>query len=103
MRSHPLLPQMMQVASVPLGLVSTQALLISHSTRSAKLLFFQKAVAIVVIVEFALFKTTRNGERGRMYETNGIFEQTPLPHFCLKVVWKKEGGGGEGCIFGSLR
>ena len=51
-------------------------------------------MAVVVIVEFALFKTTRNGERGRMYVTNGIFEQTPLPHFCLKVVWKKEEGGG---------
>ena len=43
---------MMQVASVPLGLVSTQAALISHSTRSAKLPFFQKATAVVMIVEF---------------------------------------------------
>ena len=43
---------MMQVASVTLSLVSTQALLISHSTRSVKLLFFQKAAAVVTIVEF---------------------------------------------------
>ena len=42
-RSHPPLPQTMQVASVPLGLVSTQAPQISHSTHSAKLQFFQKA------------------------------------------------------------
>ena len=43
----------MQVALVPLGLVSTQALLISRSTRSAKLFFFQKAAAVVMIVDFA--------------------------------------------------
>ena len=49
----PLLPQTMQVASVPLGLVATQAQLISRSTRSAKLPFFQKAAAVVVIVDFA--------------------------------------------------
>ena len=42
----------MQVASVPLGLVSMQAPLISHSTRSVKLPFFQKAVAVVVTVNF---------------------------------------------------
>ena len=52
MQSHPQLPQTMQVASVPLGLVSTQAPLISRSTRSVKLLFFQKATTVVVIVEF---------------------------------------------------
>ena len=43
----------MQVASVPLGLVSTQAQLISRSTRPVKLPFFQKAASVVVIVEFA--------------------------------------------------
>ena len=42
----------MQIASVPLGLVSMQAPLISRSTRSAKLPFFQKAAMVVVIVEF---------------------------------------------------
>ena len=40
----------MQVASVPLVLVSTQAPLISCS---AKLPFFQKFTAVVVIVDFA--------------------------------------------------
>ena len=49
--------QTMQVAAVALGLVSMQALLISCSTRSAKLQIFQKAAAVVMIVEF---KTTRN-------------------------------------------
>ena len=44
---------MMQVASVPLGLVSTQALLISRSTHSAKLPFFQKAAAVVMIDDFS--------------------------------------------------
>ena len=57
----------MQVPLVPLSLVSMQALLISCSTHSAKLSFFQKAVEVVVIVEF---KTMRNGGRGRMHETN---------------------------------
>ena len=74
--------------SVPLGLVSTHnALLTSHSTCSAKLLSFQKAMAVAVIV---LFKTAR-------IKTNWLFEQTPPPHFCLKVVCKK------GRIFGNLR
>ena len=27
-----------------------------------------------------------------MHETNRIFEQTPPPHFCLKVVVQKVGG-----------
>ena len=35
---------------VPLSLVSTQALLISHSISSAKLSFFQKAAVVVMIV-----------------------------------------------------
>ena len=51
-RSRPLLPQIMEVASVPFCLVSMQAPLISRNTCSAKLPFFQKAVAVVVIVEF---------------------------------------------------
>ena len=42
----------MQVVSVPLGLVSMQALLISHSTRSGKPPFFQKAAAVIMIVKF---------------------------------------------------
>ena len=98
MRSRPPLPQMMQVASVPLGLVSMQAPLISRSSRSAKLLFFQKAAAVVVIVDSRVFKAMRNGGRGHMHETNWIFEQMPPPHFCLEVVCKK-----VGCVFGNLR
>ena len=43
-------PLTMQVASMPLGLVSTQVSLISCSTRSSKLPFIQKAAAIVTIV-----------------------------------------------------
>ena len=41
---HPYL--MIQIASMPLSLVSTQAVLISHSTYSEKLLFFKYAVAV---------------------------------------------------------
>ena len=44
--------QTLQVASVPLGLVSMQVPLVSRGTRSAKLSFFQKTVAVVVIVDF---------------------------------------------------
>ena len=63
--------QTLQVDSVPLGLVATQAPLISSGTRLAKLPFFQKAVTVIMIVEFAcVFKTTMNGGRGHMYETN---------------------------------
>ena len=29
-----------------------------------------------------------------MYKLNEIFKQTSPPHFCLKVVCKKGGGGG---------
>ena len=38
-----------------------------------------------------VFETTRKGGRRRMHETNWIFEQTPPPHFCLKVVCKMGG------------
>ena len=47
------MPQTMQVASVPVGLVTTQAPLISCSTHSAKLPFSQKAATVVVIIKFA--------------------------------------------------
>jgi len=62
----------MQVASVPLGLVSTQASLTSRSIHLAKLPFFQKPVAVVVIVDLACLKIARNGGRGRMHKTNWI-------------------------------
>ena len=46
MRGRPLSPLTMQVASMPLSVVLTHALLISCNTRSVKSLFFQKAVAV---------------------------------------------------------
>ena len=53
MHSCPPLPQTMQVALVPLSLVSMQALLISRSTMLAKLLFSQKATPVFAIVDLA--------------------------------------------------
>ena len=41
-----------------------------------------------------VLKITKNGGRGCMHETIWIFEQMLTPHFCPKVVYKKEGGGG---------
>ena len=74
----------MQVASVPLGLVSTQASLTSRSICLAKLPFFQKLVAVVVIVDLACLKIARNGGRGHMHETNW----TNLGR--QNVQWKRE-------------
>ena len=62
--SRPPLPQTMLVASVPLGLVSMQAPLISRSTRSAKLPFFQKAVAVVMIADFACIQGYKERREG---------------------------------------
>ena len=64
-------------------------LLIFHSTRSAKLPFFQKAMAVVVIVDFVCIQAN-----------------APC-HFCLKVVCKKGGVFSEAysttsSIYGSL-
>ena len=42
----------MQVATLPLSLVSTQALLISRCTCSAMLSLFQKALAVIIVIEF---------------------------------------------------
>ena len=80
MQSCPPLPQTMQVASVPLGLVSTQAVLISRSTCSAKLPFFQKAASVVVIVEFAHiqdYEERREGAYAR--DELNIRANTPSP------------------------
>ena len=46
----PLSLLMMQVASMPLGLVSTQTPMISCTTHSSKLPFIRKAMAVVAIV-----------------------------------------------------
>ena len=97
--SRPPLPQMMQVASVPLGLVSTQAPLISRSTRSAKLPFFHKVVAVVVIVEFTHiqdYEERREGAYAR--DKLNIRANDPSPFLSKSSVQK---GGGH--IFGSLQ
>ena len=52
MWGDPLSPLMLQVGLMPLGLVSIQASLISHNTHSANLLLFQKAMTVIVIVDF---------------------------------------------------
>ena len=46
---------------------STQAPLISRSTGSAKLLFFQKATAVVVIVEFVRFQDYKERREGAYF------------------------------------
>ena len=48
-----------------------------------------EATAVVVIVNFTHIKDCEERREGRMHRTNSIFEQTPPPHFCLKVVCKK--------------
>ena len=73
----------MQVASVPLRLVSTQASLTSRSIRLAKPPF-QKPIAVIVIVNLACLKIARNGGRGRMHEQIELYEHMPPAHFCLK-------------------
>ena len=71
---------MMQVASVPLGLVSTQALLISRSTRSAKLPFFQKAAAVVVIVKFMRIQDYKERREGAYAPDElNIWANAPFP------------------------
>ena len=70
----------MQIASMPLGLVSTQALLIFYGARSVKLPFFQKVAAVTVIA-------------GTTGEVGGICLDLPALYFCFKVlvVCKKRG------------
>ena len=76
----PLLPQTMQVASVPLGLVATQAQLISRSTRSEKLPFVQKAAVVVVLVDFA--RKLRGTEGGGVCTRRSEYSSKhPLPSF----------------------
>jgi len=65
----------LQVTSMPFDLVSTCVSLISCSTPSVKLLFFQKAMAVIVIADVTLQET---GEC--MLKTNSIFKQMPSPH-----------------------
>ena len=64
MWGDPLSPLRLQVGLMPLGLGSTQALLISHNTHSANLLLFQKAMTVIVIVDLA-HKITKELWEGR--------------------------------------
>ena len=82
----------MQVTSVPLGLVSTQAPLISRSTRSAKLPFFQKAAAVVVIVEFECIQDYEERSEGA-YARDGLSIRTNAPSPLLSKSSDPKGGG----------
>ena len=92
-RGSPLSPLMVQIVSMLLNLVSTQALLNSRSTCSSKLPFFQKATPAITIVDLTclLLQRMEGVVREHMHETNRIFKQTPPPHFCPKVTCKKGG------------
>ena len=87
MESSPV-TQTMQVASVLFGLVSTQALLISCSTHSVKLPFFQKAAAVVVIVRF---KTTIERREGA-YARDKLNIQSNAPSLLLSKSSVQKGG-----------
>ena len=80
--------QMLQVASVLLGLVSMQAPLISCNTCSVKLLVFQKAAAVVVTVKF---KTTRT--EGGVYAQDELNIQANAPSPLLSKSSVLKGGG----------
>ena len=83
----------MQVASVPPGLVSRQALLISCSTRSAKLSFFQKAAAVVVIVEFACARIQDYEERREgAYARDELNVRANAPYPLLSKSSVQKGG-----------
>ena len=81
----------MQVASVPLGLVSMQALLISRSTCSVKLPFFQKAASVVVIVEFTRIQDYEE-RRERAYARDELNVQANAPSPLLSKSGVQKGG-----------
>ena len=71
---------------------SMQAPLTSHSTRSVKLLFFQKAAAVVVIVEFARSQNYEERREGAYVRDKlNIQANAPSPLLSKKSVQK--GGG----------
>ena len=85
-------PQTMQIASMLLGLVSTQAPLISLSTRSEKLPFFQKAMVVVMIINLVRIKDCEELRAGAyMYARDKLNIRANAPSFCLKVVCKRGG------------
>ena len=97
---RPLSPLTTQVASMTLGFVLTQALLISCSTRLSKLLYFQKAAAVVTIIDPTHIKDCEEQREGSIcirqieYSSNH-----PLPTFPQSSVQK--GGGGGGIFLGA--
>ena len=76
---------MIPVALMSLSLVSTQVPLISRSTCSVKLPFFQKAVAVVIIVDSCVILQRKGGIYLKLIEYLSK---------CPKAVYKKKGGGG---------
>ena len=83
----------MQVASMPLGLVSTKVLLVSCSTHSAKLLFFQKT-SIVCIEDC---EEWREG----VYAQNKLNIRANVPFELLPQSSVQIGGGRH--IYGTLQ
>ena len=76
-----------QVASMPLSLVSTKALLISHSTHSVKLSFFQKAP----IVKLVCIKDCEEWGRGVYTQDKmNIQAKAPSPLLSQSSVQKWE-------------
>ena len=80
------------------SLVSAEALLISCSTHSTKLLFFTKAVVIVVI-----FDLVSSIARNWTYAWEYIWANTPFPFLPQSSMHKKVGGGGGGAYFFSSK
>ena len=95
----PLSPLMMLVTLMPLGLLPTRTPLISCSTCSSKLLFFQKGVAVVVIVNF---RHIRNEGRGICMRQIECFSKHSLPSFASKLCAKR-GRGWGGIFLGAYR
>ena len=77
----------MQVASLPLDLVSTKVPLISCSTHSAKLQLIQKAVVVAVIVNLVYIKETEEEEYARDKSS-----KRPPPQFFSNFSVPKRGG-----------
>ena len=77
-------------ASVPLGLVSTQA--DSCSTCSPKLLFCQKGAAVVMIVDFAHIQGYEEWREG-VYAQNELNIRAKAPFPLLSKSSVQKGGG----------
>ena len=84
-RSSPV-STMMQVASMPLGLVSTKTSLISRSTHSEKLPFFQKAPT----VDSCVLKIVRNEGGGVCTRQIEYLSKCSFPTFASKSCAKRE-------------